>query len=293
MMKWVILLLLFVLRCEQSTIVFDPVTNKAATASTAPTQGTVTVNVDLSVLVNAPYNKLLNNQVFTVSVYGATGLVAGIVDDGTGTTSATGTASVILKASDVSNCITATDATLPNGTYYYYFSINYNGQARTVANTDSAANGTGLGCGANGFIQSSTGGNMYASRGTISVKPVCGRLKMPPSGPMTLLADTATSTPAAARVIVEVKRLISPSNTITPNGDGVNDTWEILGIRDYPSCQVYIYDRWGQKVFSSVGYKEPFDGTHNGSPLPVATYYWIINPKNGRQQMNGSVTIIR
>ncbi len=169
MMKWVILLLLFVLRCEQSTIVFDPVTNKAATASTAPTQGTVTVNVDLSVLVNAPYNKLLNNQVFTVSVYGATGLVAGIVDDGTGTTSATGTASVILKASDVSNCITATDATLPNGTYYYYFSINYNGQARTVANTDSAANGTGLGCGANGFIQSSTGGNMYASRGTISV----------------------------------------------------------------------------------------------------------------------------
>jgi len=42
-----------------------------------------------------------------------------------------------------------------------------------------------------------------------------------------------------------------------------------------------------------VGYGKPWDGTYNGVPLPVATYYWIINPKNGRQQMNGAVLIIR
>ncbi len=98
------------------------------------------------------------------------------------------------------------------------------------------------------------------------------------------------------QVIVEVKRLINPSNTITPNGDGVNDTWEISGIRDYPGCQVEIYDRWGQKVFGDTGYRTPFDGTHNGRPLPVATYYWYIDLKQikGRSvPYTGSITIIR
>ena len=73
-------------------------------------------------------------------------------------------------------------------------------------------------------------------------------------------------------VFVEVNRPISPPNTITPNGDGINDTWDLFGISDYPQAQISIYDRWGQRVFNSVGYKEPFDG----KGLPTATYYWVI-----------------
>jgi gliding motility-associated-like protein len=97
-------------------------------------------------------------------------------------------------------------------------------------------------------------------------------------------------------VLVEVRRLINPSNTITPNGDGINDTWEISGIGDYPSCEVVIYDRWGQKVFNDTGYRTPFDGTRNGKELPVATYYWYIDLKQlkGRSApYTGSLTIIR
>ncbi len=73
-------------------------------------------------------------------------------------------------------------------------------------------------------------------------------------------------------VLVEVRRLIDPPNTITPNGDGKNDTWVIYGISDYPQADVNIYDRWGQRVYHSVGYKEPF----SGGGLPTATYYWVI-----------------
>lgn len=72
--------------------------------------------------------------------------------------------------------------------------------------------------------------------------------------------------------VVEIKRLIDPPNTITPNGDGFNDTWLIAGLNDYPQAEVSIYDRWGQRVFHSVGYKTPFDG----GGLPTATYYWVI-----------------
>lgn len=73
-------------------------------------------------------------------------------------------------------------------------------------------------------------------------------------------------------VFIEVNRPISPPNTITPNGDGINDTWDLFGIQDYPQATISIYDRWGQRVFNSVGYKTPFDG----KGLPTATYYWII-----------------
>ncbi|TWR31698.1 PKD domain-containing protein [Mucilaginibacter pallidiroseus] len=82
-------------------------------------------------------------------------------------------------------------------------------------------------------------------------------------------------------------------NTFTPNGDGVNDLWNIRYLDSYPGSTVEIFSRAGQKVYSSVGYAHPWDGKLNGSELPAGTYYYIINPKNGRQVIAGNVTIIR
>jgi gliding motility-associated-like protein len=92
--------------------------------------------------------------------------------------------------------------------------------------------------------------------------------------------------------ITVLKKPLIP-NVFTPNGDGINDTWVITYLNTYPGCTVDVYNRFGQKVYNSIGYGKPWDGRVNGNPLPVGTYYWIINPKNGREQMNGSVTIIR
>ena len=82
-------------------------------------------------------------------------------------------------------------------------------------------------------------------------------------------------------------------NVFSPNGDGINDQWVIQFLDSYPGCTVEIFNRYGQKVYQSTGYSKPWDGMINGNPLPIGTYYWIINPKNGRKQMNGSVTILR
>lgn len=93
-------------------------------------------------------------------------------------------------------------------------------------------------------------------------------------------------------VVVEVRRLVEPVNTFTPNGDGINDVWEIPELRNYPQAEVSIYDRWGQRVYHSIGYKDPFDG---GS-LPTATYYWYIqvNDVKGRSDpYTGYVTLVR
>jgi gliding motility-associated-like protein len=94
-------------------------------------------------------------------------------------------------------------------------------------------------------------------------------------------------------VFVRVLKALVVPNTFTPNGDKINDTWKILYLESYPGCTVDVYNRYGQRVFTSIGYGREWDGTVNGNPLPIGTYYWIINPKNGRPQMNGSVTIVR
>ena len=83
-------------------------------------------------------------------------------------------------------------------------------------------------------------------------------------------------------------------NTFTPNNDGTNDTWLISYLNDYPDCQVEVFTRAGQLVFKSVkGYRIPWDGKRNGKPLPVDTYYYIIEPGNGRDPITGYVTLMK
>ena len=77
-------------------------------------------------------------------------------------------------------------------------------------------------------------------------------------------------------IYVIVGAAIDYYNAISPNGDNVNDTWEILGIQKFPRAEVNIYDRWGQNVFRSIGYASPWDGTNRGKKLPTGSYYYVI-----------------
>jgi len=82
-------------------------------------------------------------------------------------------------------------------------------------------------------------------------------------------------------------------NTFTPNGDGINDTWDIQKINDYPNCTVQVFSRYGQIVFQSTGYGIPWDGDYKGSPVPVGTYYYLINLNAGVPLLSGFVAVIR
>ncbi|MDX1461784.1 MAG: T9SS type B sorting domain-containing protein, partial [Marinirhabdus sp.] len=64
---------------------------------------------------------------------------------------------------------------------------------------------------------------------------------------------------------------------MTPNLDGYNDTWNIIGIADAdPSAKIYIFDRTGKllKQISPTG--EGWDGTYNGNPLPSSDYWFLV-----------------
>jgi gliding motility-associated-like protein len=82
-------------------------------------------------------------------------------------------------------------------------------------------------------------------------------------------------------------------NVFSPNGDGINDSWEVTNLIDYPGALVEVYNRYGQQVFYSSGYTQPWDGKLKSSPLPVGTYYYVITLKNGFKPITGSVTIVR
>lgn len=65
-------------------------------------------------------------------------------------------------------------------------------------------------------------------------------------------------------------------NALSPNKDGINDVWTIGDIERFPTCQIEVFDRWGQSVFKSVGYEQPWDGNYKGKYLPTGAYYYVI-----------------
>lgn len=91
-----------------------------------------------------------------------------------------------------------------------------------------------------------------------------------------------------------------PDSTLTipdgfsPNADGVNDTWEILGIGYYPQAEVELYNIWGGLIYSSQGAYTPWNGQFNGQDMPQATYYYIVDLRKDNGAVHkGSVTLFR
>jgi large repetitive protein len=113
----------------------------------------------------------------------------------------------------------------------------------------------------------------------------------------TITVTTANGCTDSDQVVVVVTPPIDVPNTFTPNGDGVNDTWEIKRIHLYPAARVTVYDRWGQRVFNTIGYTEEkrWDGTNNGLRIQSGTYFYVIDLNTGNKEfdiVNGSITII-
>lgn len=84
-----------------------------------------------------------------------------------------------------------------------------------------------------------------------------------------------------------------PYNLFSPNGDNVNDYFEIKNIQLYPDCEIAVYNRLGSKVFEGKSYTNDWDGTYKGEPLPNATYYYIIKCDGSEEVIDGPVTILR
>jgi gliding motility-associated-like protein len=90
---------------------------------------------------------------------------------------------------------------------------------------------------------------------------------------------------------------VNPTNGLTPNNDGVNDTWIIEGITEYNENEVEIFNRWGQTVWKEKNYNNVdvvFKGLNkSGEKLVDGTYFFVILPDNNIKPIKGWLEIAR
>ncbi|MBK0377673.1 gliding motility-associated C-terminal domain-containing protein [Mucilaginibacter segetis] len=98
---------------------------------------------------------------------------------------------------------------------------------------------------------------------------------------------------ATDSIFVRVYKKITVPNTFSPNGDGVNDYWNIDQLSTYPECLLTIYSRDGQEVYKSYGYAKPWTGNYQGKALPAGVYYYVIDLKNNTPKRTGWVLLVR
>jgi gliding motility-associated-like protein len=109
----------------------------------------------------------------------------------------------------------------------------------------------------------------------------------------TLTVTDSRGCVASDETFIKVSPQLIIPNTFTPNGDGINDLWDITGLTAYQNATVDIFNRYGTKLYHSVGYSVPWDGNYNGKPVPDGTYYYVIETKVNNQILSGFVEVVR
>ena len=67
------------------------------------------------------------------------------------------------------------------------------------------------------------------------------------------------------------------SEFISPNGDGINDNWEIIPIERFPNNEVWIYSRAGNLLLNKKQYNNDWNGYYKGNPAPESSYLYMID----------------
>ena len=104
-----------------------------------------------------------------------------------------------------------------------------------------------------------------------------------------------------AQVLIQVEcfiDLIIPE-AFSPNGDGTNDTFEILGLEDFPGNELIVFNRWGHQVYKATDYQSDWGGqadvklTLGNGLLPTGTYFYILKLGEERRPVKGYVYLKR
>jgi len=105
----------------------------------------------------------------------------------------------------------------------------------------------------------------------------------------------STATGTVKIKVLDITQLDIP-NAFSPNGDGINDLFHIR-VTGYFKLDGYkLFNRWGQLIFETKDITRDWDGRYNGNPLPIGSYYWVIegiDVKGEKLRRTGSVTLLR
>jgi gliding motility-associated-like protein len=102
---------------------------------------------------------------------------------------------------------------------------------------------------------------------------------------------TAVDGPCSASdaVAIQIQQRIKAPNVFTVNGDGVNETFHIIGIETWPFAKVTIFNRWGGKVYESSNYLAE---EWNGGEAPAGVYYYVIDRGEDEKKGEGHSGVV-
>ena len=84
-------------------------------------------------------------------------------------------------------------------------------------------------------------------------------------------------------VISDEVFLMMYRNFFTPNGDGINDYWNIIASAGGVNVEIMIYDRYGKLIKSIKGDSTGWDGNYNNNPMPSSDYWFEIITEKGKK----------
>ncbi|MEO6522790.1 MAG: CshA/CshB family fibrillar adhesin-related protein [Mucilaginibacter sp.] len=145
------------------------------------------------------------------------------------------------------------------------------------------------------ITQADVDAGFYSNQASVSAVDVKGNvvLKSKSDNPLTISADDATVTIITVPPVVVVPKVLKIPTLFTPNGDGINDVFEIKNLNDYAQNELSIVNRWGNEVYKQTDYKN----TWTGDGLNEGTYYYVLRIKGTGwlewQVYKGYITLIR
>jgi len=107
----------------------------------------------------------------------------------------------------------------------------------------------------------------------------------------TLTAQSGCNT-SSDNVWIKVYPKVEIPNTFSPNGDGINDFWNIPSISSFKNISLKVISKNGQVVYETKVYR-PWDGRWNGADLPVGAYYYTLQINDWGQKFSGWLFLAR
>ena len=262
--------------------------------------------ITLNQVVGLTNDLFLNTRTDTTICFGGsialtTNSYAGATFDwaGQGLSSSTSQSPVATPTSLGINSYTVT-ATLGRCTATDVVNITVNSQVQVIAGSDQSVI-SGESVQLNGGVSGATNylWTSNPSDATLTSTTILNPIATPPvTTTYTLTATNAAGCTASDDITITViPYCIKVKNAFSPNGDGINDKWQIYDQYDCLSnITLTVFNRYGSKVFESRDYRNNWDGTYNGKPCPDGTYYGVIEFKliSGKKfTKKTDITIIR
>ena len=93
----------------------------------------------------------------------------------------------------------------------------------------------------------------------------------------TFIVDTTDTLVAHFKLKEVIPQTVYMPSSFTPNGDNLNDFFEVFHSETVTLGNVKVYDRWGQEMYRSESLDAKWDGKISGKPVMSGMYYFVVN----------------